>query len=294
MTIEEKAGIVKDFLLFCKDFLQIETLPKVKLLTNHDWVLQHRSFGMYDPRINTLLVYIGNRNLADILRTTSHELVHHKQNEDNRLQPGSGADGSDIENEANTLSGIIMRKYGQKNSLIYESSLKSLLEMGKSTRFNIFCDMDGVLCDFEAQFDHYYGTTPREYAAAKGPEILKNAIDDIGVKYWSEMPWFPGAQKLWQYIGDYSPSILSSPSKFKYAEQGKLMWIKNNLSPQPKDIIFEQTGQKHIVLKDYEPRNSILIDDYYRNTIPWKEAGGVGIRHTDADKTISILQKFGL
>lgn len=292
MTFEQKAYIIKDFLLFCKNYLGIDNLPKVKILSDKQWAKTNTSFGMYDPRIQTLFVYVANRNLADILRTVSHELVHHKQNENGSLYKGAGKEGTEIENEANALSGIIMRKYGAKNNIIYES-LSSILE-NRSIGFNIFCDMDGVLCDFESQFDHYYGMLPREYSNEKGPEILKKAVDDIGIKYWSQMPWFPGAKKLWAYIADYSPMILSSPSKFKYAEQGKLLWIKNNLNPQPKDIIFEQTGNKHIVLNKYEPKKSILIDDFYKNTIPWKDAGGIGIRHTDADKTISILQKFGL
>ena len=119
MTNEQKVEIIKDFLLYCKDFLQIEKLPKIRLLKNHSWVLTYRSFGKYEPKSNTLFVYINNRNLADIFRTISHELVHHKQGEDGRLGLNSGATGSDIENEANAYSGIIMRNYGQKNELIY-------------------------------------------------------------------------------------------------------------------------------------------------------------------------------
>jgi hypothetical protein len=294
MTIQEKAYVIKDFLLYCKEFLNIDELPRIKLITDHNWVVSRRSFGEYRPAINTLFVYIGKRNLADILRTTSHELVHHKQNIEGRLFPGAGADGSEIENEANAFSGMIMRKYGKKNKLIYESKLVNILEMSKSPRFTIFCDMDGVLCDFDAQFEHYYGILPREYANQKGSQLMKKAVDDIGIKYWSEMPWFPGAKQLWDYISDYSPIILTSPSSFIHARAGKLQWISKNLDPKPQDIMFAQTGLKHEVLSDFDPKRSILIDDFYRNTAPWQDSGGIGITHKSADKTITILQKFGL
>lgn len=294
MTIEQKAYVIKDFLGYCKEFLQIDELPQIKLITDHEWVIAKRSFGEYKPSLNTLFVYIGKRNLADILRTTSHELVHHKQNMEGRLSPGVGADGTEIENEANALSGIIMRKYGRANELIYESKLMEILEISKSPRFTIFCDMDGVLCDFDAQFEHYYGMLPREYANEKGPKIMKKAVDDVGIKYWSEMPWFPGARELWNYISDYSPIILTSPSSFVHAKAGKLQWIAKNLDPKPRDIMFAQTGAKHEVLSDFDPKKSILIDDFYRNIAPWKEQGGIGITHKSAEKTITILEKFGL
>jgi hypothetical protein len=294
MTNEQKVEIIKDFLLYCKEFLKIERLPKIRLLKDHDWVLTYRSFGKYEPSSNTLFVYIGNRNLADIFRTISHELVHHKQGEEGRLTRGSGNTGSEIENEANAYSGIIMRNYGQKNELIYESSLTQIIEISKNTRFTIFCDMDGVLCNFDAQFDHYYGKSATEYSKEKGPELLRQAVNDIGEKFWSEMPWIPGSKVFWEYISAYSPIILSSPSTFTYAQKGKLNWIKRNLDPQPESIIFKQTGFKHEVLSDYNPKNCILIDDYFRNTMPWKEAGGIGITYKNPINTIEILKKFGL
>ena len=47
----------------------------------------------------------------DVLRTLAHELVHWKQ-----CQMGEeldGADGSDTENQANAVAGIIMRRFGK-------------------------------------------------------------------------------------------------------------------------------------------------------------------------------------
>ena len=294
MTNEQKVEIIKDFLLYCKEFLAIDKLPKIKLITDHDWVVSERSFGRYEPRKNTLFVYIGNRNLADIFRTISHEITHHKQGEEGRLYAGSGATGSDIENEANAYSGIIMRNYGQSNALIYESQLMDILEMQKSTRFTIFCDMDGVLCDFNAQFDHYYGKSATEYSKEKGPEIMRQAVNEIGEKFWSQMPWHPGSELFWKYISEYSPIILTSPSTFEFAQKGKLEWIKTHLNPHPQTIIFKQTGHKHDVFSDYDPKKSILVDDYFRNTMPWKEAGGIGITFKNPTDTITILKKFGL
>jgi hypothetical protein len=297
MTVDQKIQVVKDFILYCKDNLGIENLPKLEFIKDRDWVISMRSFGEYDYRKRTLKVYITNRNLADILRTLSHELVHHKQNEDGRLYPNSGETGSDIENEANSISGVLMRNYGKQNEIIYESKLVSVVKEIKNSRFKIFCDMDGVLCNFDSQFEHYYGVSPKEYSQQKGAQIFKNAVDDVGIDFWAKMPWFPGGEELWAYISQYSPMILSSPSTFKFAAKGKLQWIKDNLNPQPSQIIFEQTRNKHSIFEknpSLNPKNCILIDDYYTNILPWKEVGGIGLLHKDAQKTISILNKFGL
>jgi len=297
MTIDDKISIIREFLLYCKNSLGIKKMPNIKFVSQRQWTIDNRSFGRYVPSEDHIEVYIGNRNLADILRTLSHELVHHKQKEENRLEMQSGDTGSEIENEANALSGVIMREFGKKNELIYESPLKKLMIEAISSRFTIYCDMDGVLCDFEAQFDHYYGISVSEYRKEKGAVILKRAIDDIGVDFWSKMPWYPGGQELWSYISKYNANILSSPSTFEYAVEGKLIWIKNNLNPKPAKTLFEQSGEKQNVLSGLTPdqiKNSILIDDFYTNIKPWQQAGGIGITHKNISQTISILKKFRL
>jgi hypothetical protein len=43
-------------------------------------------------------------------------------------------------------------------------------------------------------------------------------------------------------------------------------------------------------------KNSILIDDWTKNTIPWEEHDGIAILHRDSgiEKTLSTLQELGL
>ena len=297
MDQQQRLETIKDFIEYCQTNLEIEDLPEINFTDEREWATSIHSFGQYANNQKSLQVYIGNRNLADILRTLSHELVHHRQNELGMLDSRSGDTGSEIENQANSISGILMRNYGKMNELIYESKLKFMAESIIKSRFTIYCDMDGVLTDFEAQFDHYYGMNPREYAQLKGPELMKKAVDDVGLDYWSKMPLFPGALELWSYISQYQPIILSSPSTFKYAKKGKDIWIAKNLKPSPSDIIYKQTGHKEEAIQglpEADIKKSILIDDYYRNLAPWKEIGGIGITHRSAEQTINILKKFRL
>jgi hypothetical protein len=69
------------------------------------------------------MVYTKNRHPMDIFRTVAHELVHHKQNEDGRLGKDiakEGATGSDIENEANSEAGKVMRYFGRENPFYFD------------------------------------------------------------------------------------------------------------------------------------------------------------------------------
>ena len=58
----------------------------------------------------------------DIFRTVAHELVHHSQNENSKLPPDAGTTGSDYENQANAMAGVLMRNYAQDRN--FERGLK--------------------------------------------------------------------------------------------------------------------------------------------------------------------------
>lgn len=295
MTDQQKKYIVRQFIKFCQDALEIENLPSIAFTSDRDWAVERHSFGQYNPDTKHLDVYIGNRNTADILRTLGHELVHHRQHELGLIKSGSdGKTGSHIENQANSYAGVLMRDFGKKHDAIYEAclpTLKEIYEAERSGGLQIYCDMDGVLCDFDDRFMYYYDIDPRDYYKERGSKAFEDAVNKAGVQFWSKMNWMPGGKELWSIIGKYDPIILTSPSKFEYAKEGKQEWIKTHLNPQPKKILFAQTGDKHSKMET-DPKRSILIDDYFPNIAPWKELGGIGIMHKDINKTKDILSKF--
>ncbi len=147
MTNQQRQEIVLDFVEFAKNKLDIKQLPKIQFVNDRKWAVKRQSFGQYNSQDKALQVYIGNRNLADVLRTLGHELVHHRQNELGMIKPGSGDTGSEIENQANSLAGVMMRDYGRVNDLIYETvipSLKEIYEAEKSGSIQIYCDRSFV------------------------------------------------------------------------------------------------------------------------------------------------------
>lgn len=134
MTPKEKIAIIKDFVEFCENEINIEELPKIKFILDNKWAKHLHSFGRYRNEKRDVTVYMGKRNLADILRTLAHELVHHRQNELGKLDMNSGDTGSNIENEANVMAGILMRKFGKTHDIIYESKSLKLTDILKEIK----------------------------------------------------------------------------------------------------------------------------------------------------------------
>ena len=116
----KRQQILKDFIRHCKKELNIQSLPHIKLVSDSSFVMDNRSFGGYYPEDMTVKLYYPNRNLADLCRSLAHELTHHRQQELNMLEPGSGETGTEIENEANAMAGILMREYGKLNPDVYD------------------------------------------------------------------------------------------------------------------------------------------------------------------------------
>jgi len=164
-------------------------------------------------------------------------------------------------------------------------------EQAEEPRYKIYCDMDGVLCDFDKRFtslnpEHL---SPSQYSTKYGTEKFWNFIDEEnGVKFWVGIPWMKDGRQLWDYISKYNPSLLSAPSKQNESRLGKRLWVKNNI-PGTK-LILASASKK----QNYSGRDKILIDDRPDNIEQWRSQGGIGILHTSAADTIKQLQNIGL
>ena len=118
---EKKIEVINDFVKFVGKKLKFSNeLPKIILSDNEKEAETMHSFGKFTPEIKEIRVVIANRNLADILRTLAHELVHFWQHLKGVLKADSNNTGSEHENEANALAGALMREFGKLNSIIFE------------------------------------------------------------------------------------------------------------------------------------------------------------------------------
>lgn len=119
---KDKFPLIAEFVGYVCNHINLNEndLPEIIISENEGEARKNKSFGGYNFKDEVIRVVLINRNLADVLRTLAHELIHHKQKIDNKLNQDSGKTGSDCENEANSLAGIIMREFGKIRPEIFE------------------------------------------------------------------------------------------------------------------------------------------------------------------------------
>ena len=164
-------------------------------------------------------------------------------------------------------------------------------EVEPEQQYKIYCDMDGVLTNFDKRFkeSNPEKLSPAQYQTKYGTDKFWQLIDgEIGVKFWVGMPWMPDGKELWSYIEKYNPTLLSAPSKENESRLGKRLWVKNNI-PGTK-LILSAASKK----QNYSGTNRILIDDRPDNIEQWRSRGGIGILHTNTADTLKQLQAYGL
>ncbi len=162
--------------------------------------------------------------------------------------------------------------------------LESILSQNK---YKLYCDMDGVLVDFEKGYEDLTKQNIRgQYI--KGDNDFWKPIKDAGYKFWSNLEWMSDGKQLWDYIKQYNPKLLTAPSREESSRIGKQKWVNKHIPGTP--IIFKKAEEK----KDLATPTSVLIDDREDNIQKWIDAGGIGIHHTSTLSTIKELQKLKL
>lgn len=154
-------------------------------------------------------------------------------------------------------------------------------------KYEIFCDLDGVLGDFDFQFREFTGQLPRDYELENGTKQFWGVITKIGEKFWSEIPWMPEGKKLWNFIKPFKPKILSAPSSHPSSRIGKQKWVDKHLPGVP--LILASRINK----QNYSGYNKILIDDNKNTINEWKTNSGIGILFTSTDQVINDLKSWG-
>lgn len=294
--------------------MEIQPLPKVQFIDDDIDNAQNilGTTAYYDPQSKTIVLYTLDRHPKDILRSFCHEMVHHEQNMKGTLgniktqNTTEDSHLDEIEREAYEKGNIMFRNwtdslskktwqpdsqplysgYGVKEN---DEKMREEKEDKGTGGYEIYCDMDGVLCDFDKRFMEFSnGMPPGKYESKFGKKAFWKLISEKGVGYWVGIPWMLDGKQLWNYIKPYNPSLLSAPSMEESSRLGKRLWVRNNI-PGTK-LILRSAEQK----QEFANPNAILIDDRPSNIEQWRAKGGIGILHTSADETIKQLKELGL
>ena len=283
-------------------------------------LFDEHGYGFYYPKDKTIILngedFIGTSSGAsDMKIVEAHEIAH-------LLLGHTGPYSEDDEMDADLGAYLLLKSKGlSTDKLVKEfknrhgvpftedllqrvDSMNSLNE-NVDSEYVIYCDMDGVLCDFDLGYRELTGVSTAE-ANTKGKtyfwELFRKGAGKNEKSFWSNLPWQPGGQELWKAISPYTPNILSSPAidfslppdqqlspEYNQAIQGKKEWISKNLTSVGKEI-FVPAVQK----ATFAAPNHILIDDLEKNITAWEANGGIGILHKNLPDTLKKLETLKL
>ena len=98
----------------------------------------------------------------------------------------------------------------------------------------IYCDMDGVLCDFKSAAEKVTGMSISKWSYASKTEKWQPIKDTP--KFWHTMPWQSGGRQLWSFISKFQPHILSAYVEESFDPNcipGKSHWARTKLGIAP-------------------------------------------------------------
>jgi hypothetical protein len=222
-------------------------------------------------------------------------------------------------------SGEIKRISSRDLELIKRSpkNKKRLMEQANKINYphQIYCDMDGVLVDFEApaietinaalnDSDHPLSELTEKVRSELGKsfitieelktkaapsvrELMQLLLED-NEEWWASLPWLPEGRKVWDHIKNLRPVplILTSPMDQNGKQgsiKGKKLWLKRNLRLDTNRRVIFAHDKFNFSFKRGEP--AVLIDDYMKNVALFSDHGGYAIRHdNDSGNTIAALE----
>jgi phosphopantetheine adenylyltransferase/Zn-dependent peptidase ImmA (M78 family) len=277
-------------------------------------------YGFYYPKDKTIIIdgetfVDSDLNFNDLKFVEAHEIAH-------LLLGHTGPYSEDDEMDADlgayillTNKGLptdkLVKEFKNRHGVNFDEKLlervKSMQPLNENidSKYTIYCDMDGVLCDFDLGYRELTGVSTAE-ANTKGKtyfwELFRKGTGKNEKSFWANLPWQPGGKELWKIISPYTPNILSSPAidftlppdqqlspEYNQAIQGKKEWISKNLT-NVKEEIFVPAVQK----ATFAAPNHILIDDLEKNIKAWEANGGIGILHKNLPDTLKKLETLKL
>jgi citrate lyase synthetase len=103
---------ISKFLKFCREELKITNDIHIFLMNKKNHL--NITTGGYNPTDKCVYVIYEGRQIADVLRTIVHELVHQKQDLQGKIHGNIPDIGGVIEDTANAIAGRIVKMYVKK------------------------------------------------------------------------------------------------------------------------------------------------------------------------------------
>lgn len=172
---------------------------------------------------------------------------------------------------------------------------------------HVFCDMDGVVANFYAGLEQYFGVRRERVDTFLTQQGGWKIITQKQPHLFAKLPALPDARALMNgliTLRDHNLIRLSMltaiPEEWyhdstmrRVSSQDKVNWITRHFQRVPADAVLvvrrvDKASYVHAQLAVGHPR-PILIDDFGKNIREWESAGGIGIQHKTATDSLRQL-----
>jgi len=204
-----------------------------------------------------------------------------------------------------------------------------LNEQGGSEQYQLFCDMDGVLVNFEGgvlehmnqrlqelkdQPDHPDYKLARSAAKELGGwDVVINKwhiarsdqegslkrnyrtrdfmyrLVEDDVDLWANLGWEKGGKQLWNYIKDIPGLEILSAPMAEGSKVGKRIWVERELGLPGSKVNLADSKKPY---GEWNGKQGLLIDDRDKYVNEFRAGGGIAIKRNqdDVHNTIRQLQ----
>lgn len=197
----------------------------------------------------------------------------------------------------------------------------------ESRPLTLFCDLDGVLCDFAHGVKRLFPDLPEasqwqqsDLHVDRGEMWQRIQQDKQG--FFENLPWTPKGKRLWQAIRPLKPHILTGVPLHPSSRQEKVNWCARELGVPIQHIDMADWGRQHMPVAGSRPPlfvageesnacrvitcwsnnkhheahpGAVLIDDRIELKDKWVERGGIFVHHKgDVDETLLDLVQLGI
>jgi len=178
----------------------------------------------------------------------------------------------------------IKRRRRSSRSLLSSILKVSSRPFSAGTSWQVFCDLDGVLADFDRGVVERTGVKPYQFSRRR--KMWRRLAPPRTKDFFSTLPLMSDALQLWSFLQPLSPAILTGSPSGDWAAPQKRRWCVEQLDLPAERVLVVDATDKAL----FSHPGAVLIDDYEKHRDPWEARGGIFIHYRSALESIALLE----